>query len=274
MAQVSSRFYDLVIPKLYETVTITSDNKYRISYGSHPSQYHKSSALFDDDGNNSVDPDEPLYDNMKTRKDRAIEWCRRLVIDTPTEQLVKSVEYIADLLPHHRYGNVEELVFTRRAMRSPNEEEDTWWLSKILPTIAPIGTREEVCDQLPRTKRVVICLGDHYRCGPMLRHLSKWCKQRRNVRKPTQFAIHNIPFKSTLHLRPHERRLPLLSPRCAGWQVRKKAVILAADILPTCKPQIMAANQAIRRLPLLDGGRGYTARARTCRSESQVYTRK
>jgi hypothetical protein len=197
MAQVNSTFYDLVIPKLYETVTITAENKYRMYYGLHPSQYHKWSTLVDDNGNTIIDPDEPPYNNTKTRKDRAIEWCRRLIIDTPTEELVNSIEYVVDLLPHHRYGKVEELIVIRRAMRNPRADEDTWSLFKILPPFAPLGTRDEDVDQIPQIKRVMIHVADDFgRPHPMFRTLSVWCKQRNRFRAPTQFAIHNIRLGS------------------------------------------------------------------------------
>ena len=192
MALANSTFYDLVIPRLYETVTITTKNKHRISHGTHPPQYDKWTHWVDIDGNVVSDPDQAPYDNMKTRKDRAIEWCSRLIIDTPSTGLVDTIEYITDLLPHHRYGNVEELILTRRVMMDPGYNQYTCSLSEILPPVVSVGTREQVCDQLPRTKRVVIHMADKRRYDWTLSSLSEWCRQRRNFRTLPQFAIHNL----------------------------------------------------------------------------------
>ena len=192
MALANSTFYGLVIPKLYETVTITSRNKYSISHGTHPPRYDKWTHWLDTDGYVITDPDQPPYVYMKTRKDRAIEWCRRLIIDTPSTSFVDTIEYITDLLPHHRCGNVEELILTRRVMIDPEYDQYTCSLSEILPPVVSIGTREQVCDQLPRTKRVVIHMADVPRYDWILSSLSVWCRQRRNFRKLPQFAIHDL----------------------------------------------------------------------------------
>jgi len=205
MALANSTFYDLVIPKLYETVTITAENRDRMTYVSHPSQCHGKIVRVDKDGNVMIDPNEPPHDTTKTRKDRTFEWCRRLIIDTPTAHFMSSIEYIVDLLPHHRYGNVEELVFTRRAMRIPGYYEDVFWLSRILSPMIPIGTGKEVSHELPKTKRVVLYVVDYHEYREMFGRLSEWCKQRRNLRKPTQFAIHNLNLETSPYDLGHMR---------------------------------------------------------------------
>jgi hypothetical protein len=199
MAQTNSTFYDLVVPKLYETITITKSNSTILSYGTKSVGYHRWTSCVDKDGiyKGNEEPDGQI---TKTRKDRAIEWCVRLIMDTPTKAPVDGIKYLVNLLPHHRYGKVEELILTRRAMRNPRADEITWSLSKILPPFAPIGTRDEDVDQIPHIKRVVIHLADDFgRPHPMFRTLSEWCKQRNRFRAPTQFAIHNIRLGNPLY---------------------------------------------------------------------------
>jgi len=125
MAQTNSTFYDIVIPKLYETITITKNNSTIVSYGTNSLGHHRWKSCVDKDGDDKEDL-QPSLELIKTRKDRAIEWCVRLIIDTPTKSLVDGIKYLVNLLPHHRYAKVEELGFTRRAMRNARTDEDTW----------------------------------------------------------------------------------------------------------------------------------------------------
>jgi len=154
MAQVNSTFYDLVISKLYETITITEDNKYVISHGIHPSQHHRWIIFLDENG---IDQDyiEPPPKGYKTRKDRAFECCVGLIVDTPVEDLVQSIEDIVDLLPQDRLGNVEELVFTGRALMRTTYDDVVYDLAQILPPFTPVMAADEF-NQLPRTKRVIL----------------------------------------------------------------------------------------------------------------------
>jgi len=161
MAQTNSTFYDIVVPKLYETITITKNNITIVSYGTRSLGYHRWTSCVGEDSDDKEDL-RPSLDGIKTRKDRAIEWCVRLVVDTPTKSPVDGIKYLVNLLPHHRYGKVEELVFTRRAMRNARADEDTWSLSKILPPFAPIGSRDEDVDCTPQIKRVVLHLADDF----------------------------------------------------------------------------------------------------------------
>ena len=194
MAQVNSTFYDLVIPKLYETITITEDNKYVISHGIHPSQHHRWIIFLDENG---IDQDyiEPPPEGYKTRKDRAFECCVRLIVDTPVEDLVQSMEDIVDLLPQDRLGNVEELVFTGRAPMRTTYDDVVYDLAQILPPFTPVMAADEF-NQLPRTKRVIlhIVADDFRRESPrwIIRPLAIWCKHRRHHRRPAEFVIYNL----------------------------------------------------------------------------------
>jgi hypothetical protein len=198
MAQVNSTFYDLVIPKLYETITITQDNKHVIDCGLHSSPNHRKMSVPDENG---VDEhySESLPKDYKSRKDRAIEWCVRLVVDTPVEGLVRSIEYIVDLLPQDRLGSVEELVYTRRALVMPEHDDDVRHLHHILPPFTPAGATDGDIDQLPKTKRVILHLSDDVlsmmTARQIIRPLGYWCKRRRHDRRPAEFVIYDLELE-------------------------------------------------------------------------------
>lgn len=192
MALGNSTFYDLVIPKLYETVTITDTNKHAIHYGMYASQHN---LLFLD--KDAQDPYEVMSapNGNTTRKDQAIDFCVRLIIDLPTNEIELSIEYIVDRLPHQPSGNVEELVFTSKALRRGPKNYGVWKtnLPQIIPHNKPINHADDIKYRNLKTKRVVLHLpierGIEW---AVVRPLSKWCKRRSQHRRPTSFVMHNL----------------------------------------------------------------------------------
>lgn len=209
MAQANSTFYDLVIPQLYETITITKTNMHKIKYGfghvdaSSPSPSSEATIIVADESSYSStdggDSDKILW----TRKDRAIEHCLRLITNVPLDKISGSLEWFAERLPCHRFGNVEELVSTRRASvaKSHRHFSKAGQLPDILSPADQKHNDDESEKWSTKTKRVVIHLSrgrptrshchDH-----LLYQIDAWCRLRRDEhRTPTQFVCHGIDLE-------------------------------------------------------------------------------
>lgn len=156
MARANSTFYDLVIPLLYQTVTITETNKYKLKYG-HGSivTFPISSSIPDRlSGDLAVQPSCGRKMNIQvsgTRKGRAVEYFLRLIVDVAIRSVVGSVEHITEKLPHQCYGNVEEIVFTSRGSVYVRDG-DILAMSDILPVDGP----EVVLRPTAKYERIVI----------------------------------------------------------------------------------------------------------------------
>jgi hypothetical protein len=190
MALVNSTYYDLVIPKLYETVTITDTNKYLIHHGMRAAQ---DSPVCLEKGVESSPQD------TKTSKDRAIDFCVRMIIDTPTDGIEMSIEHMVDRLPHHSYGNVEELVFTSKALRREHSDYTIHYMNlRYFIPRQPINYSSEIEYRNLKTKRVVLHIPnehDYDTTHRLVHALSRWCKQRSQHRGPTSFVLHNLDLE-------------------------------------------------------------------------------
>jgi hypothetical protein len=202
MAQTNSTFYNLVIPKLYETITITETNWSKLKYGcgdidaSRPSlssQYNVSFARElpgnpNKEGNSTEDP--------WTRKDRAIEHCLRLIVDVPICDIVYSIQCLADRLPHHRFGKVEEMVITRHGLTNKRISEENRILSSILAPAGRKKTDNDALTTIPNTKRVVLhwpSLNVTYSSVIVMPQINEWCRHRNEQgRTPTRFVVYGI----------------------------------------------------------------------------------
>jgi hypothetical protein len=202
MAQVNSTFYDLVVPKLYETITITKNNEDILYYGTGSAQYHKWKCSGDENGIVKTHMVVPPEDS-RTRKDQAIESCKRLIIDIPTQHPVNWIVYVINLYPSNFHRHVEELVLTRRALSVPGTDETTWCLHDIVPPIRerPAG-RFLQCSAI---KRVVLHLANDFGRDDMyLRHADRWSNWRRNDREQLEYGVCRYDlFKPQYHLDCH-----------------------------------------------------------------------
>jgi len=160
MALANSTFYDLVIPKLYETITITKTNMLKLKYGHdtqvaghfpRPTQEH-GVCTDDADCPSSVETYRSHSNKEQPRKDRAVRYCRRLIIDVPMS-LVKTIENLACRLPCQPYGRVEEIVFNLQGISYVY----AYSLDTVLPpSDLPVGRIRTMDQQLFRSRRVVI----------------------------------------------------------------------------------------------------------------------
>ena len=106
MAQANSTFYNLVIPKLYETVTVTEWSLPRLKYG-HDTCRHRPREM-------GVGIEMNSAGLQQTRKDRAVEHCLRLIIDIPYEFDRNLIDSVIRRKRHEHYNNVYEVVYTTR----------------------------------------------------------------------------------------------------------------------------------------------------------------
>ena len=160
MALANSTFYDLVIPKLYETITITKSNMLKLKYGhetrnmKHLPRNSQPEAVCHDDVNcpSSAETYRSRYDTNQPRKDKAVSHCRRLIIDREM-YLAETIENLACRLPWQPYGRVEEIVFTLEGISYGY----AYSLEDVLPpSDLPLGRVCTMDQQLFRSRRVVI----------------------------------------------------------------------------------------------------------------------
>jgi hypothetical protein len=160
MALANSTFYDLVIPKQYETITITKTNRFKLKYGhdtrimQHPPRFlqPKGKCYDDADCPSSTETYLSLYGTKQPRKDRAVRHCLRLIFDVPM-CLVPTIQSLTNRLPCQPYGGVEEIVFTHQGISYSYAEP----LAVALPPFdLPAGRVRRMDQRLLKSRRVVI----------------------------------------------------------------------------------------------------------------------
>jgi hypothetical protein len=206
MAQTSSTFYNLVIPKLYETIIITQTNMFRLTYGcGHidaycppPSSRTNASLIEELFGNPNEGGDSA--EDQWTRKDRAIAHCLRLVIDAPVRGIVESIQCFADRLPQHRFGNVEEMVITRQGLTNNRISSENRIFSSILAPAGRKKTGNDALGSIPSTKKVVLhwpSLDVTHSSVIVMPKINEWCRHRNEQsRTPTRFVVYGINLDS------------------------------------------------------------------------------
>jgi hypothetical protein len=133
------------------------------------------------------------------------------------------IQYLADRLPHHRSGKVEEMVITRQGLTTDRIWDEN---RNLLSILAPAGPKKRVNDPLIstlNTKRVVLHLplSNFGLSHSVLSNVKGWCRWRREKgRKQMQFVVHDIgpngtscrsmdaEFHFTLHQAPGVTRTP------------------------------------------------------------------
>ena len=199
MTQANSTFYNLVIPKLYETITITETNMFKLKYGcggtdvSCPSPGSETTAYLPTGPSSIVDGEFITTEDPWTRKDRAVGHCLRLIIDVPLYSATHSLQCLVDRLPHHRFGNVEEMVFTQRGLSDRVYDMQGARLSSILPQLGRTKSGNDPLVSTPKLKRVVIHL-DSLNQPELNRYLAsnfnRWCHTRSEEgRTQPQFVL-------------------------------------------------------------------------------------
>jgi hypothetical protein len=179
MAQANSTYYDLVIPKLYETITITKTNLGKFTRG------HESSIPHSTDSTDQSDSPLP-----PRRQDKAVEHCLRIIIDVALNDVPKSAECIINRSMDDHYGNVEELVFTTRALLELTwEEYHLGSLSNYLPSTRSTDISEDAEIRQPcKAKRVVLFLPPrHMTPNPSI--IGGWDHWRHNLHPPGRNLI-------------------------------------------------------------------------------------
>ena len=152
MAQANTTFYDVVIPQLYETTTISRTNLGKFQHG-HGSRYPARSGLIDQSD----------YSPPKSRKDNAAKHCRRMIIDVALARAGKSAQCVLERPIDDHYGNVEELVFSTRALgKATSEDLSLGELSSYFPSSNSVNAPEAEVQLRLKARRVVLHLSlDH-----------------------------------------------------------------------------------------------------------------
>jgi hypothetical protein len=160
MALANSTLYDLVIPKLYETITITKTNRLKLKYGhetrimKHLPRLTQPEGVCHDDADcpSSAETYRSRYGTNQPRKDKAVSHCLRLIIDAEMF-LAGTIDNLAGRLPCQPYGRVEEIVFTLESIAYGH----AYSLETVLPpSDLPLGHVCPMDQQLFRSRRVVI----------------------------------------------------------------------------------------------------------------------
>jgi hypothetical protein len=207
MAQANPTLYDLVIPKLYETITITITNMSKLKYGcgsnvesGKNSTGHKAPVCPTSPPDNLSNEGRTPIEEMWTRKDRAIEQCLRLIIDVSVPRITESLHCLVDRLPHHRFGKVEEMMITVWGLDKDEFLDNNRMLSNILPPAGRRTSDNEALISIPKTKRVVLhlpSLDDTYYSVVAIPRINEWCRDRREAgRTQTEFEIYGINLDS------------------------------------------------------------------------------
>jgi len=153
MAQVHSKFYDLVIPILYETITITETNwrRLRMGHGDRNPEYVELKALnmflSTARAGDGTCPHRQLGEGgPPSRKDKAVRHCRRLIIDIVTS-LFSIMFALNQRWVCQAYGTVEEVNITRHNLDShrsdanlglpPDDSPCIVWPGMNVKTITP-----------------------------------------------------------------------------------------------------------------------------------------
>lgn len=148
MAQANTLFYELVIAQLYETIRITRTNLGKFQHG-HGSRHPARTGLIDQSD----------YSPPQTRKDNAAKHCRRIIIDVTLTGAGKSAQCILDRQVDDHYGNVEELVFSPRALGKPTSEDlSLGELSSYFPSGNSVNPPEGEVRPRLKARRVVLHL--------------------------------------------------------------------------------------------------------------------
>jgi hypothetical protein len=135
MAQANSSFYDLVIPKLYETVTVTEWSLPRLKYGHDTCQNRPRESGVGIAVNSAG--------LKQTRKDRAVEYCLRLIIDVAYAFNRNLVDSVIRRKRHEHYKNVYEVVYTTRFFKRVPIWEERRRSNHMRPCTEKEG--DEVC---------------------------------------------------------------------------------------------------------------------------------
>jgi hypothetical protein len=165
----------------------------------------RSSARQDVTGNSSSTTTcpaegEKLYEISKTCKDSAIENCVRLIIDVGLSTAVVSLRDLVERLPQHRLGNVEEIVYTRRAFQPPSRKKCEGWLAGIPSQVGQNGNHDEDVTSIPKIMRVVLHSVDNSEYNSLLQGMGNFnlSQPRRADRKPIQLVAYGVMLNYSL----------------------------------------------------------------------------
>ena len=193
MAQANSTFYDLVIPKLYETVILTKENLSLLDYGHGPTAptTHVGDAAGDDGGGSdnlkSTKPDGMSTISIPTRKDLAVAYCRRLIIDVTSDAVKDFASYISDRAVHQPYGNIDEIVITMQALKEPRSESNSLPTLVDIPFMTSDTMADETGDTAVKSKRLIA----HQTSISLFDIIRPWWKRQTN-QTPHQIILHGI----------------------------------------------------------------------------------
>ena len=154
VALANSIFYDIVIPKLYETITITETNWrcLRVGHGGRNLQpvELKDRNIFLSTaraGDGTCPHRQPGKGRPPSRKDKAVRHCRRLIVDIGAS-LFSIMSALDQRWLCQAYGTVEEVVITRQNFEThpkganlglpPRDSPCIVWPGMDVKTIMPI----------------------------------------------------------------------------------------------------------------------------------------
>jgi len=201
MGQANSRFYESAIPKLYETITIGLPNMQAIGFGysngivGWQSAIESQQYVYSRTPVGSSSAVSPGATNFHTQRHPAEEYCLRLIIDVPLDNIADSLDRVHGTLSS-RFLNLEEIVYTTAALtdrRLANLGPKTEGRPNHSPAI-----KSNACavQSTEKTKRIILHLRPSRLCSVagILDDLSGWYQSRPTARESTQLILYGLNF--------------------------------------------------------------------------------
>ena len=197
LAQANSAYFNLAMPKLYETITISATNAMELDLGYGPSDPESEMPMAHVFGLDDYweARDAPASDMRPTarcgsRKDLAQEKCLRLIIDVAIDIIPDYLDLVFARLGN-RFTNVREVVLTRRSLRDIQKvDPDDAPEVVTLPGPSTTVNRDNSAMPINKPKRVVLYLSPAQ--SRAMSHLSHWSRCRPALRSAIQFVIYGI----------------------------------------------------------------------------------
>jgi hypothetical protein len=183
MAQASQEMYDLVIPRLYETIIVTEHSQRRLLYGHYDGKADHGRLLItvraepitnydfedlSDSDYEDVAESEALYHTSYatggnvTRKDLAVKYCRRLIFDSAIHHpnFKKAIGLSGPERGRARYANIDEIIVSAKCLQQSvieveNFEDDMYVDQRSLVSVLQHFDPFASC---PKKKRIVFHL--------------------------------------------------------------------------------------------------------------------
>jgi len=228
VALANSTFYGLVIPKLYETITITKSNMLKLKYGHetrierHLPRNSQPEGVCHDDVNcpSSAETYRSHYGTVQPRKDKAVGHCLRLIFDIPIN-VVDTIKNLASRLPCEPYGRVEEILFTRQGISYCCH---AW--AQVTVVLPPLGAPCRMDKELLKSRRVVIYTPIDRRLSKQMRCLQIFRQQARLVLHLDRCYSATTPHRSLAYTtidihfaQPLTNDYPSVDSQMAAWLV-------------------------------------------------------